>query len=82
MNSVSRFLVGVDIGGTFTDIVLLDRHARRYTVHKLLTSTADASESVVTGVQEILAEANIDIGAVDYVVHGTTLTANTIIQRE
>jgi N-methylhydantoinase A/oxoprolinase/acetone carboxylase beta subunit len=72
----------VDIGGTFTDIVLLDRRSGNYVVHKLLTSTADPSESVLLGISEILQSAGVGIDQLDYVVHGTTLTANTIIQRQ
>ncbi len=77
----SRHVVGIDIGGTFTDIVLLDRDTKRYRVHKLLTSSSDPSESVIVGVREILEAADVDVAQLDYVVHGTTLTANTIIQR-
>ena len=82
MREISGCIIGVDIGGTFTDIVLLDRRTGRYRVHKLLTSASDPSESVIVGVREVLQAAGVDVDRVDYVVHGTTLTANTIIQRQ
>ena len=76
------YLVGVDIGGTFTDVVLLDRQTGRYVVQKLLTTTDDPSQAVADGVAAVLTAGGVPVDDLDYVVHGTTLVANTIIQRE
>jgi N-methylhydantoinase A len=74
----ARARVGVDIGGTFTDLVLL-AGGRVVAVGKALTTPADPSLAVVDGVARLLAE--LDPHQVDEVVHGTTLVANALIER-
>jgi N-methylhydantoinase A len=71
--------VGVDIGGTFTDLVLLVG-GRVAAVGKALTTPADPSVAVAEGVQRLLAE--VDPAQVAEVVHGTTLVANALIERK
>ena len=73
--------VGVDVGGTFTDLVLHD--PRRNLVHtgKLLTTPDDPSEAIVGGVERILKEAGLTAADVHSIVHGTTLVTNTVIER-
>ena len=73
--------VGVDVGGTFTDIVL-DRPGAPIVVHKVPSTPADQSEGVVRGVVEICRMAGIDPGAVDMVLHGTTVATNMVIERK
>ena len=70
--------IGVDIGGTFTDLVLLveDRIAG---VAKTLTTPADPSLAVAEGVARLLGE--VPPAAVREVVHGTTLVSNALIER-
>ena len=70
--------IGVDIGGTFTDLVLL-AGGRVAAIGKALTTPADPSVAVAEGVRALLAEA--DPGQVGEVVHGTTLVANALIER-
>ncbi|MEM8855777.1 MAG: hydantoinase/oxoprolinase N-terminal domain-containing protein, partial [Pseudomonadota bacterium] len=70
--------VGVDVGGTFTDIVL-DRPGAGIVVHKVPSTPADQSEGVVRGVTEICQMAGIDPGEVDMVLHGTTVATNMVI---
>jgi N-methylhydantoinase A len=70
--------IGVDIGGTFTDLVLLVG-GRVAAVGKALTTPADPSVAVAEGVAALLAEA--DPAGVAEVVHGTTLVANALIER-
>jgi N-methylhydantoinase A len=74
----ARARIGVDIGGTFTDLVLLVG-GRVAAVGKALTTPADPSVAVAEGVAALLAE--VDPGRVDEVVHGTTLVANALIER-
>ncbi len=73
--------VGVDVGGTFTDLVLHD--AERDIVHtgKLLTTPDDPSEAIINGVARLLTEAGLTHQDVHSIVHGTTLVTNTIIER-
>ena len=74
-------LLAVDIGGTFTDIVALDLQSGRIAVEKLLTSYPDPSLAVLHGVRELLKRACLSPSAIRYVVHGTTLITNTLIER-
>ena len=74
-------LLAVDIGGTFTDIVALDLRDGRLAVEKLLTTYPDPSEAVLHGLRELLQRARLQPDAIRYVVHGTTLITNTLIER-
>src|SRR5436190_20485417 len=73
--------VGVDVGGTFTDLVLHD--PRRDLVHtgKLLTTPDDPSEAIVAGIERLLKETNLHASDLHSIVHGTTLVTNTVIER-
>ena len=72
--------VAVDIGGTFTDIVLMTADGVLHE-SKVATSPADPSIAVIDGLRALLAELAIDPGAVGEVLHGTTVASNTILQR-
>src|ERR1700750_2054767 len=72
--------IGVDVGGTFTDVVGGDGAARQ-TVVKVLTTPHDALQGVRRGVEFALTQAGISAAAVSRVVHGTTLATNVILER-
>ena len=76
------FRIGIDIGGTFTDFALLEDGSGRLVIHKQLTTPDDPSEAVLGGVPALLAKAGVEIGAVEAVVHGTTLITNALIERK
>ena len=71
--------VGVDVGGTFTDIVL-ERSgksgAQSIFVHKVASTPSDQSIGVVKGIVEICKMAGVAAGDVDMVFHGTTVATN------
>ncbi len=67
-------ILGIDVGGTFTDFCLLDK-AGRVRVHKRLTSARDPSQAVLAG----LAEMGVEEKAT--VVHGTTVATNALLER-
>ena len=75
-------LLAVDIGGTFTDLVALDIDSGRIAVEKLLTSYPDPSLAVLDGVRSLLERAGLAPAEIRYVVHGTTLITNTLIERK
>ncbi|MCY3831700.1 MAG: hydantoinase/oxoprolinase family protein [Chloroflexi bacterium] len=75
-------LLTVDIGGTFTDIVALDSVSGTITVEKLLTTYPDPSGAVLAGVANLLENARLAPASIRYVVHGTTLITNTLIERK
>jgi len=73
--------IGVDIGGTFTDLVLLDG-AGRVHVLKISSTPSEPEAAVVEGVRRILAMAGIAPGEVAEVLHGTTVGSNTLLERK
>ena len=76
----ARIRLAVDIGGTFTDVVLA--LPGRMLSAKLLTTHAAPDEAVIAGTQAILHEAGIAASSLDLVIHGTTLATNALIERK
>src|SRR5205814_690328 len=72
---------GVDIGGTFTDLVVVDEITGAIRVGKVLTTAKDPAHGVEQGVQTLLDDARVDPRRVRAVVHGTTLATNALIER-
>ena len=73
--------LGCDIGGTFTDFVLLDVDSGELEFSKVLTTPSDPSEAVDQGVANIDGRRPGFLEATDHVIHGTTLVINALIQR-
>jgi len=71
-------IVGVDVGGTFTDLVQIDRASGA--VH--LAKVASTIGNQAFGVLNALGEAAVDLGALDLIVHGTTTTTNAVLERK
>ena len=71
--------LGIDIGGTFTDIVVRD--AERTLARKVLTTHDDPARGVEAGIAAVLADGGLAPGAAERVVHATTLFTNTLIER-
>ncbi|HAA91097.1 MAG TPA: methylhydantoinase [Rhodospirillaceae bacterium] len=76
-----RVRIGVDVGGTFTDFVLVDEGRDQIFTGKQLTTPEDPSAAIMEGVARLLSESETDPKDVDNLVHGTTLITNTIIER-
>lgn len=72
--------VGVDIGGTFTDVALEVGH-QRFTA-KILTTSRAPEEGVLSSLRAVIGEAGIEPGAVGVIIHGTTLATNALIERK
>ena len=72
--------VGVDVGGTFTDLIYVDDEAGVIRVHKLPTTPGDPSQGTVQGIEEITSGAGETAGALDAVFHGTTIATNIVIE--
>jgi N-methylhydantoinase A len=79
---VSRYRVGCDIGGTFTDFVVLDAATGALEVAKVLTTPADPSEAVEEGLAGLSASRPGLAGATEHLIHGTTLVINAVIERK
>jgi N-methylhydantoinase A len=74
--------IGVDIGGTFTDLVWVDDATGAVKVGKLLTTPKDPSQAVEQGVVTLLGDAGGAAAEVRSVIHGTTLATNALIERK
>jgi N-methylhydantoinase A len=79
---MSEYSLGIDIGGTFTDLVIHDHDSGRRWGCKVLTTHADPQQGVVAGVRTILAESGLDPRGIRRVVHATTLFTNALIERK
>jgi len=71
--------LGVDIGGTFTDVVL--EADGRLTTVKVLTTTQAPEEAILDGIGQVCAQAGVASGAVTMIIHCTTLATNALIER-
>ena len=79
--SPTRMRLAVDIGGTFTDGVLIEDGTDRTWAHKVLTTPSDPSEGFIDVVDVLLRDAGCRPGDIASVTHATTLTTNTLLQR-
>jgi N-methylhydantoinase A len=78
---MTRYRIGVDIGGTFTDIVLLGADG---TVHtkKISSSVDNYARAIVDGLTELFSETALDGAAMDEIRHGTTVASNAILEHK
>ena len=72
--------LGIDVGGTFTDLALLDEATGGLASAKVLTTPADPSHGALSGVDRLRAE-GLEVASLATVVHGTTLVSNALIER-
>ena len=78
---MSGFRVGVDIGGTFTDIVFLDNRGELHT-KKVSSSVDNYARAIVEGVEEVFRERHLTAAEVDEVLHATTVASNAILEHK
>ena len=79
---MKRLWMGIDVGGTFTDIVVYDAATGRQASHKELTTHADPSRGVMAGIDRLAAAGQIALAEIGRVVHATTLFSNAVIERK
>ena len=72
--------IGVDVGGTFTDLVYCDLTTGRHAIHKVPTTPDDPSVAVVQGIAELCERHGIAAGEIAYVLHGTTTATNAVLE--
>src|SRR6266545_210311 len=75
-------LIGVDVGGTFTDLVYADTEAGETAVHKVSTTPDDPSRGVVAGLMALCDKYGIPRETIDVVFHGTTIATNAILEHD
>jgi N-methylhydantoinase A len=73
-------VVGVDIGGTFTDFMLYDTESGSVHVHKVRSTPDDPERAMVAGLAELCTESGYPPAALDAVFHGTTIATNTVLE--
>jgi len=76
------YLIGVDVGGTFTDIVFADTESGGTLIHKTPTTRDDPSRGVVAGIGELCARFDLPRPAIDHVLHGTTIGTNAVLEHD
>jgi N-methylhydantoinase A len=74
-------VIGVDVGGTFTDIVMLNTETGEQHIHKVSSTPQHQEQAVLRGFNEILERHRVDPQQVSSVVHGTTVATNAMLQR-
>ena len=75
------YMIGVDVGGTFTDFSVFDSETKRLFHYKHSSTPDDPSRSIVSGIHYILESEGIDPVAVEYLAHGTTVATNALIEK-
>lgn len=71
--------IGVDVGGTFTDLYFSDDAQRIAVVEKVPSTPHDPSEAVISGIKKLCAKAGVSLAEIDQLVHGTTVATNTAL---
>ncbi len=76
----SVFRLGVDIGGTFTDAILIDERTGKTWIKKVPSTPSDPSIGFLDATERLLVDAKVPGNALSYIVHGTTIVTNAIIE--
>lgn len=74
--------IGIDVGGTFTDFVLLDLESGAVRYHKVPSTPSDPSGAIRTGLTDLLGNDGEQAGRVRFLGHGTTVATNIVIERK
>lgn len=74
--------IGVDVGGTFTDLIFMDGEARTLDIHKVPTTPDDPSRGVIDGIKALCAMNGASPDQIDHVFHGTTTATNAVLEAD
>ncbi len=75
------WMIGVDVGGTFTDFFAFDDASGAVRLHKTPSTPDDPARAILSGLRDMASRARIDLGKLTRLSHGTTVGTNTLIQR-
>ncbi len=78
MAQIKDNLVGIDVGGTFTDLISFDSKSKSYNFTKVFTSAKNQSQGVLNAIDK----ASINLKKQDLIIHGTTTTTNALLERK
>jgi len=73
-------LIGVDVGGTFTDVMYGDTESQAVAIHKVPTTPENPSQGVIQGLCEICQRFDLPRDGIDHVLHGTTIATNAVLE--
>src|SRR5262245_5596053 len=79
--AMTAYRIGVDIGGTFTDIVLLGSEGKIHTL-KISSSADDYARAIVDGLEQVFAETDASASTIEEIRHGTTVASNAILEKK
>jgi N-methylhydantoinase A len=74
------YRLGVDVGGTFTDLLLFNEERGAFWRHKTASTPHDSSEGILNGVDAICAQAGVAANDIEYLLHGTTVATNAVLE--
>ncbi len=74
------YRLGVDVGGTFTDLLLFDDDSGRFWRHKTPSTPHDSSEGILAGVNAVTGQAGVDPAQIEFFLHGTTVATNAVLE--
>jgi N-methylhydantoinase A len=80
-DEMRRYRLGIDIGGTFTDLTLIAETGEAIFTHKVPSTPRSPSAAVARGITELMAQIGSNASAIGYFVHGTTIAVNAILER-
>ncbi len=75
-----KYRLGVDVGGTFTDLLLFDQKTGNFWRHKTPSTPHDSSEGILAGVSAICDQAGVSPSEIEYFLHGTTVATNAVLE--
>jgi len=78
----SEYRLGIDVGGTFTDFVLLDKATGELIREKCMTTPLDPTVGILEGVEKLFSARNFAPHELKGIAHATTLVTNTVIERK
>lgn len=76
------YMIGVDVGGTFTDLSVFNTDTKQIFNHKLSSTPGDPSRAIVQGIQQVLQLLDAAPGQISYLAHGTTVATNALIEKK
>ena len=74
------YRLGVDVGGTFTDLLLFNVETGAFWRHKTPSTPHDSSEGILVGVNAICEDAHVEAKDIEFFLHGTTVATNAVLE--
>ena len=75
-------LIGADVGGTHTDIILANTDENKFAIHKVPTTSPDPTHGMIDGIKELCAQAGLSLAQVGHIFHGTTVATNAALEHK